>query len=259
MPFALAGGVAMFSITLGLYGTGRVVWGDAWSVGVPDEGYELVAVDVVPAQLPDGYRPLADGSIVLYEQRFDDLSEGAPPRGWSAGVSASREGTASGGAGAAKVTTNIPAAWIRFPRARGIVTVDVSLKPGLGSDTNLALSVGNDLGAWSDAEGPGVRFMAFAKTSDDEWVYWRREGESNVPVRVAEADQRWHPVRVTIDTARNVYDLRFDGKTVARDLPTGCDLAAGVSAVGINSGRWGYAEDAASYFDELRVHALLSG
>ncbi len=259
LPFALAGGVAMFSITLGLYGTGRVVWGDAWSVGVPDEGYELVAVDVVPAPLPDGYRPLADGSIVLYEQRFDDLRDGAAPRGWSAGVSAATTDSAAGGAGAAKVTTNIPAAWISFPRARGVVTIEASLRPALGSNTNLGLFVGNDVGGWSDSEGPGVQFMAFTKTSNDEWLYRRRDGASTMVVRVADADDRWRRVRLTIDTTRNVYDLQFDGKTVGRDVPTGADLAAGISAVGINSGRWGYAEDTASYFDELRVHAVVAG
>lgn len=256
LPLALAGGVSMFSVALGLYGTGSAVWGDPPSTGVPDQGYDLVTLDLGPTGLPDGFRAVADGSVVLYEQRFDVARGGARPSGWSAGVSTTLEEAApGGGAGAAKVTTNIPAGWVSFPRARGIVTVDISLKPGLGSDTNLGLYLGNDLGGWSDTEGPGVQFCALAKSSNDEWSYVRPGENTTERVYVAEADDQWHSVRLTVDTARNVYDIAFDGEMVGRDVPAGCSLAAGISAVGINSGRWGYSEDAPSYFDELRVHA----
>jgi RNA polymerase sigma factor (sigma-70 family) len=259
LPLALAGGVAAFSIAAGLYGTGQAMWGAVPTASVPDDGYELISVDVPVAPLPEGFLPLADGSVVLYQPRFGDTREGARPAGWSAGVSATTEDAApGGGAGAAKVTTNIPAAWVSFPRTRGTVTVDVSLKPGLGPDTNLGLYLGNDLGGWSATEGPGVKFCAFAKTSDDEWLYWRPTAGAAERVHVADADDQWRRVRLTFDTARNVYDVQFDGRTVGRDVPAGCDLSAGISAVGFNSGRWRYGEDTPSYFDELRVHAVLA-
>jgi predicted GH43/DUF377 family glycosyl hydrolase len=69
-------------------------------------------------------------------------------------------------------------------------------------------------------------------------------------------DGRWHHVKAVYTTGANEYDLYFDDRLVGSRIRSATDLSAGVSAVGINSGRWRYDDDIPSYFDDLRVTAI---
>ncbi|MAF11812.1 hypothetical protein CMK11_15300 [Candidatus Poribacteria bacterium] len=216
----------------------------------------------------DASVPFPAGMRVLVDETFDGLTPGQPVPGWTAGVYAQVDDVApGGGSGAALVNTNIPSAYYRFPLTRGRLTVDVWVKPRVGDTANCNLRVGNHLAGWkaSDtsvqqsrpADGEAVTAVCLAmKTDADIWFYYRdhKDGGPMIAHPFARYAGEWRRIQATYDTTTNTYDLDVDGRAVAREVPTTVDLSAGISWVGISSGRWHREADEAAYIDDLRVY-----
>jgi len=189
-------------------------------------------------------------AIVLVDENYNDLSNGQALPGWTVGVFAQNQEFKSPSMGA-KVTTNIPFAYRDFPLTQGIIIVEVWMKPKMGSDTNNGLRLGNYLTGKNDAGDYNNGRILFWKNDQDKWWYDNGAGE---PVFIADYDGNWHHFKVVYDTSTNKHDLYMDGSLVKTDIPCPVDLSAGISAVGLNSGRWGRYPDTTSYFDDLKVY-----
>ncbi|MBI1929652.1 PD40 domain-containing protein [Candidatus Poribacteria bacterium] len=210
-----------------------------------DDAYPSWSPFLIPV-LPSPDEPL------VVSETYDGLSPGTPLPNWTSGVFAQRDTIPpGGGTGAAQITRNIPSAYRDFSLLRGIVTIDVWMKPKKGSDTNHGLHIGNHLAGKNDGGDYINDVVILHKNDQDKWWYASQTG----PVPFADYDGNWHSFRVVYDTGRNVYSLYMDGVLIRADIPSPIDLSAGISHVGMNSGRFG---DTTSYFDELKVYGVVA-
>jgi uncharacterized protein (DUF2267 family) len=198
---------------------------------------------------------VAPSIVTLTKQDYASLAPGMPLPGWTSGVYAQTDVLRpGGGATAGVVNTNIPSSLYRFPLTRGVFTIDVWLKPGLGGNTNCMLGVGND-SRGSHTDGV-VRHKStlVAKTDKDVWKYSvPTEGEA-IPVPFAAYRGEWTHVVVRCDTRASTFDVIFNGELIAEGVATGVDMSDGLSFVALNSGRWGRELDEESYFDDFTVY-----
>ncbi|MAF11497.1 hypothetical protein CMK11_13690 [Candidatus Poribacteria bacterium] len=221
--------------------------------GVVEGGTPVLLLDVEGVSSTPAARAVA---VNLARQDYDDLTEATPLPGWTAGVEAAADPSGERGAGVAKVTTNLPGAYYEFPLTRGTVTVELWMQAAPAPDAGMRLSLGNALAGWNAGEDIGMAQALVTKNTSGPWVY--RDGRVSPEGRVEfhGEDGRWHHVKAVYTTESNVYDLYFDDQLVGSRIRSATDLSAGVSAVGVNSGRWRYDDDIPSYFDDLRVTAI---
>lgn len=227
----------------------------SWPGAAPTRGVGLARAD--RSSIPAGARLIAD-------MDFEGLAPGQPLPGWSRGVYAQTSDTRPGGRGVgAVVTTNIPSAYFRFPRVQGVLTIDVWVKPHPGDNANFGIRIGHDGREWGATDTPIVdtsvllnaepkSFMPFLKDDTDRLFY--RFADMTMPVPFAAYDGEWHHVRVRYDTDRAEYSLYVDGDLAEGPIPAPAQFPDGVSFVALNSGRWGYEEDEASYFDDMTIY-----
>ena len=226
----------------------------SWSGAAPTRGVGPMRNQRSP--IPAGARLIADMS-------FEGIGPGQPLLGWTEGVYAQSVDSPTGnGTGAAMVNTNIPPAYYRFPLARGVVTVELWMKPRYGPDANCMLWLGNHLRGWQAADysvhesrpagGNAVAECIVVQKGDgDTWEYPTSAGP---PRRFADYDGDWHHVRVRYDTRANQYDLYLDRTLVRAGIPGHRDISEGISCISLNSGRWHRERDEASLFDSLRIY-----
>ena len=234
-------------------------------VGHPAPSYGADATGVLARDLHRG--PIPQNAVLILDENFDDLVPGQPLPGWTEGVYAQSDDVPPGGGrGAAVVNTNIPSAYCRFPLVKGIVTVELWLKPQRGDRTNCTLWMGNHLRGWTAPDGVHSTERPFRgesagnapilrKNDRDMWLY--DDGllrEPSPEVAFAAYDGKWRHMRVRYDTARHIFDLYMDGQPIRRDIPSPWDLSAGVSYVSLSSGRWRRERDEPSLFDGVRVY-----
>ena len=204
------------------------------------------------------------GAVAILREDFEALAPGQSLPGWSRGVHAQTTHTRPGGGSVAgAVTTNIPSAYFRFPRVRGVLTIDVWLKPHPGDSANCGIRIGHDGRTWGATDTPivdpsGLRdgapqsYMPIHKDDTGQWFY--RIGDAPVPIAFAAYDGDWHHVRVRHDTDRGEYSLYLDGDLVRARIPSPALFPEGVSFVALNSGRWMREQDKPSYFDDLSIY-----
>jgi RNA polymerase sigma-70 factor (ECF subfamily) len=215
-------------------------------VGTPVEFY----VDPAGAR-PPVTRP---GVVRLTRQHYNDLPVGAPLPGWTTGVEAAADPSGERATGVAKVTTNIPNAYYEIPLTRGVVAVEAWMKAGPSPDVGMSLVIASDLGGVHNGNLALSHALA-TRNTDGPWLYWDGRGMERRRVDFHEEDGAWHYVKAVYTTATNEYDLYFDGELVGSRIRSWVDFSAGISSVGVKSGRWRYNVDEPSYFDDLRVTA----
>lgn len=222
--------------------------------GVAELGTPLVLYDVEGVSRTVVTRP---GVVRLVQQDYNDLPRGARPSGWTSGVEAAADPTGERASGVAKVSTNLPAAYYEFPLTRGVVTVEMWMKAAPAPDSGMGLRVGNHLAGTRVGEDASLVQALAQKNTSGPWLYTDGVGPDSRRVEFHQEDGRWHHVKAVITTSANEYDLYFDDRLVGSRVRSAADLSAGISMVGVSSGRWRYDDDIPSYFDDLRVTATL--
>ena len=204
------------------------------------------------------------GAVLLFDQDATPSPSGTPLPGWTAGISSDAGTTGPyGHGGCAIVTTNIPAAYYRFPLTHGILTVEMWLKPYPGDAANCGVSIGHD-GRMSGATDTPVldtdvltrttpdSFMPVHKDDGDRWYVSAAGALGPEPVGLYTGD--WTHVRARYDTVTQEYDLYIDRRVVRRGVKSPTNLPGGVSFVALNSGRWQRERDKPSYVSGMRIY-----
>ncbi|MAF09431.1 hypothetical protein CMK11_03180 [Candidatus Poribacteria bacterium] len=219
----------------------------------------------VPFSAADASLPA--GATLIHADGYEATAPGEPLRGWTAGVSAQTSDVPpGGGARAAAVNTNIPAAYLDFPPVRGEVTIELWMKPHQGPDANMLLRVGlarpgaRPRTEQATARDDDLSAALLVKNDQDRWHYMTAyhptvgspPGLAQVPF--ARSTSAWAHFRIVYDTTRNVYDLYMDHRLVVADIPSPRDYTDGLSYITLSSGRHEYREDVPSYFDGLRIY-----
>ena len=189
----------------------------------------------------------ATAADTLLSEDYNALAGGSSLPGWDSGAYAQDTEYISPPLGA-MVNTNIPPAYQEFPLVRGRLTVEIWMNPKAGSDTNNGLWLGNAI----------TKGSILGKGSDGRVWYHQSPSEGAQQVHIADYDGQWHHFRVVYDTNTNRFDLYMDGRMVGEQVLWLYDVSDGISMVGLNSGRWGYATDTTSYFDDLVVTRAVS-
>lgn len=279
-PSAAVAGVVVALVVLGGLKGSREGHNDTWLVPV-DLSSTSTSTSWPRAGVTSGRQPgresdIPAGARLVLLESYDSLTANEPLPRWSSGVrSQSLEVPPDGGPMAAMVDTNIPTAYLDFPTARGVVTIELWMKPHLGPDANMLLRIGSyaedsprprDLtGIERSRDDEHLSTALLVKNDQDSWYYMSAYHPSQLPrpggvqVRFARCTGQWSHFRVSYDTRRNLYDLYMDGELVVSEVPSPRDHSAGISYITLNSGRWGYEVDKESYFDELRIYVTPAG
>ncbi len=248
LQFSTDGGSTWTPIVESTLNTGSYAWlvPDVSSsnclVRVADAGYGM------PFDVSDGIFTIQSNRNYLIFEDYNNLSNGQTLPGWIQGINGGQIYAQSSEYISPPMGAAVNGDWNAnrwFTKTQGTIIFEIDMKPKLGSATNNAFWIGDE----------NVIYFVFWKNDADKWWYF----DQNAPVperwvSFANYDGQWHHFKMIYRTFDNTFDLYMDSTLVVQNVQylDGYDWTAGISRVGIHSGRGG--GGTTSYFDNLQVY-----